>query len=145
VPNATDELRASMRELLQELKENRKAVDGQLQVLQQKIELMPDRLEVLRKEVYTGLLSRIEFDTKHSAMLDRLNKHDLVLDTYSKYIQDCTVVQSETKAELRTLGGAIKQIKEDKEGSTGRVMQYIAIILAILSFIINLFQHIKFS
>jgi chromosome segregation ATPase len=136
-----DDIRSSLRDLLVELQENRKAINAQLDALNKKVDLMPDKVEFLRREMLTVFISRSEYDPKHQILVDKQARYDRLLDERAKLDQAFVELKSTVEQQSKE----IKANTERSASSSVRIIQFTAIVVAVAGFLLNLFQHIHFS
>lgn len=133
------DLEDTIRQLVTVLQDSRRALDQQFTDLKGEYAKQADRLEALRKELPTLYVSRVEYDPKHTVILDRIKEYDQIIKDSQKTREE--FIQLKSKVESHE--DELEDLEDKMTSGPARIIQYISIAISIVTFLITLLHNIK--
>jgi hypothetical protein len=96
-------------------------------------------LDTLRRDFERMFVSHAEYDPKHQILQDKMREYDrLIAESAPKQVELINL-----RASVNQHSEDIKDIQEQPAGTFSRLTVGVAIVISVLSFLLNFFQHVQ--
>jgi chromosome segregation ATPase len=145
-----EDLRGDLRELLNVLQDNRSSIAAKLEQLDNKLETVPAKLELMRRDsaedlrvlenkLTTLFVPRSEYEPRHLALVEKTKEYDRIIADSQKTQQEYVLY----KSRVDTLEERLQEMKNRQDTMTSRFIPWVGAAIALVSFIINFVQHVQ--
>lgn len=146
-----------LQDLTRALQDSRGRTEIQLANLERKIDDVRPQIDQLRRELNTSqqdlrrelqnlFVTRAEYDPRHKILEDRMNLLDKILIEQNQAAIERAKLQQQLiqqDKDYDLLSASVDRIEERQRNALSRAVPWVATVIAVLSGMLNLLQHIQ--
>jgi chromosome segregation ATPase len=143
-PDNSD-LHNDIRKVIDAISQNRDSLNSRLDEIDRKASQLPAQIESLRKELTAMFVPRSEYDPKHAILQDQVKR---LQEYYDKGTADAQPIMQEysvLKQTVKNNTDDIDELRSRQAGAAGRILPWVGTVIAIIGFLLSLFQHVHIT
>lgn len=154
---SNNDIRGDIQQLLAVLQSNGQAASMERDSINRKLDAIPTQfadlrreqatqIEAIRRDMERNFVPISKYDPEYRGIYKKLDEYDTIIresrGQQSEYVTLRETVKSNTE-DLLDLRVQLKDFKSRVSGTPGRLIPFIGIVIAVLSFLFTFLQHVQ--